>query len=1098
MTKKRVFFTALMLLLAASLIFVIAEQITEFNGYASPENLTFTGNQNITRSIAIYRYANVTNAFINLSGFDYYNATLDLTSFSDGSKSKLLTFQSNTSQTASIVIPKYANVTSVYFNISGLNYSLQNMICNQHQPDNSSAADTANCSLNYSGGYWFTGDTMNDPGSTIDNNWGTYASARTGFGEQHSYLWVNYSKPPNATGARIQYAVNYFGTPSYNYTYTVPPSCYDYYSDKVMLIYELWALPTWTYGIASYCKNSGGYYQMSSNTYQDDIKYFYEEGIMWNVTNTTYPSNINIKINNSKIWNYSGTFSQLNNKTTDLYSIVAANLTACTATNGNCTVDIIVHSDTPGQINLSDLRVSYNNYPYDPWIEVGTPDGVREWSHSGAFRLTNNRTADFNASLNTALNNGACNCTGCSIVSSSCLIPFTFHSNSEGILEYSNLNILYNITANISLSGVSVADSLDVGSTLVYGRYAQNYSPDVEYHHYINITDDTKDHYVLVTYSDLNAVINVYVNDQSIGTIPANAGGTGTWKTANFSISNSYLNSEDNDIKIVTPAANGVSAYIDKFYFVQDYLTTNTYFKNATTVAIIGRTSSPPDKIKLNYTYSNGTNILDDSLDKNVAATTTSGNIISLLDTTQYEGYINFTIIANTTTQAALISSEISNITVDKTAPSFNTITASTSNLLVGRTYNISINQTEANPSTIEMLLNEVSQGNLIRDGTSNIWNTTITYDTSGNNNVTFSSIDLAGNSYNYTLSQSVSEANVTQALPILNTLMSKTNYLNITTSDVLFNLTFKVVLSIATQGTSYISDYNVNATITDTNPTNISVTLNNGTIINFTYNNTNPNWTTDAFNNTQNNSLTFSNNLIYTINETLKSKYADVGVGNERLYWAVTQNITTNITDIWVKFPIRTGFNTSAYSIQMKRCNSGHTYGGTTCADWVIVTTTLYYQGDNTYNGGYYPTVDSNGDGTKDTIYFKVPNINTSEIIMYSFDTVSGAETIWTTGVDTGGGGGGGDDENKNATTTQKGIVAEKANEVIGWLKAIGGYLDNYIFQPIGYIFSSITVQWNDTVGFIVISALVVISGIILFLSGRNKNKIQRGSFNI
>lgn len=65
-------------------------------------------------------------------------------------------------------------------------------------------------------------------------------------------------------------------------------------------------------------------------------------------------------------------------------------------------------------------RIGYyggqEEYTSDVWIEVGTMDGSYEWNHSGIFN-TINTTGNMSAAFNTALNGGACDCTGCSIIS---------------------------------------------------------------------------------------------------------------------------------------------------------------------------------------------------------------------------------------------------------------------------------------------------------------------------------------------------------------------------------------------------------------------------------------------------------------------------------------------------------------------------------------------------------------------------------------------------------------------------------------------------------------------------------------------------------
>jgi hypothetical protein len=68
-------------------------------------------------------------------------------------------------------------------------------------------------------------------------------------------------------------------------------------------------------------------------------------------------------------------------------------------------------------------------------------DNVREWSYSGSFEQSNVPLDDFAGALGRALNYGACDCTGCSVIGNDCSMPVTFHSATGGQLQYSNINI---------------------------------------------------------------------------------------------------------------------------------------------------------------------------------------------------------------------------------------------------------------------------------------------------------------------------------------------------------------------------------------------------------------------------------------------------------------------------------------------------------------------------------------------------------------------------------------------------------------------------------------------------------------------------------
>ncbi len=87
-------------------------------------------------------------------------------------------------------------------------------------------------------------------------------------------------------------------------------------------------------------------------------------------------------------------------------------------------------------------QITYETEILNPYLEIGTLDGIYEWNHIGEFNATE-QTADFSLAINSALNNGACDCEGCVLNGDYCLIPFLFHSDSPGILEYSDINVTY-------------------------------------------------------------------------------------------------------------------------------------------------------------------------------------------------------------------------------------------------------------------------------------------------------------------------------------------------------------------------------------------------------------------------------------------------------------------------------------------------------------------------------------------------------------------------------------------------------------------------------------------------------------------------------
>ena len=94
-------------------------------------------------------------------------------------------------------------------------------------------------------------------------------------------------------------------------------------------------------------------------------------------------------------------------------------------------------------------------FPSNTYLEVGTPDGTYEWNSTVAFSSTET-TDNLADAINTALNSGACDCTGCVIDDTYCNIPFLFHSDTNGYLGYSNLNIDKYINTTFYTEGVEI------------------------------------------------------------------------------------------------------------------------------------------------------------------------------------------------------------------------------------------------------------------------------------------------------------------------------------------------------------------------------------------------------------------------------------------------------------------------------------------------------------------------------------------------------------------------------------------------------------------------------------------------------------------
>lgn len=123
------------------------------------------------------------------------------------------------------------------------------------------------------------------------------------------------------------------------------------------------------------------------------------------------------------------------------------------------------------------LNEGYTNLSIDVFIG-GTLSSQAEIQYNNSLNISLNYTL-----INNILNDG-CSCSNCSISGVNCRIPITFHSNTTGTLEYSNINLSYeygidNCTdLNNTIINFTYRDQLDGGLIGVDNSYYLNlYSP---------------------------------------------------------------------------------------------------------------------------------------------------------------------------------------------------------------------------------------------------------------------------------------------------------------------------------------------------------------------------------------------------------------------------------------------------------------------------------------------------------------------------------------------------------------------------------------------------------------------------------------------
>ncbi len=283
---------------------------TLYNGtYNYAENLTFTGNENITRNLSIPSGVKLISGFLNLSGYkDSYFNTDNETIYSEGDCIS-----------------------------SGDN-------C--HDNDWSTYCERLNSVCT---GNWHTENYTIPEGVTSANftwkftNGRYYESCPNPLVHEHIYYFNytlnNYDNLSNTVG--------FNDTNVHIETITLPS---DALTGNVSIKVE--------HNIA-----------VCSSTRIAES--YYEGAINWTFSNNNCsicPSlnNTYLKLGNSLIWNYTGKFNQSNNRTSNISININNYLSICSYMGGFCQVPFNFHSDTAGILQYSDL---FFNGTYNGFIE---------------------------------------------------------------------------------------------------------------------------------------------------------------------------------------------------------------------------------------------------------------------------------------------------------------------------------------------------------------------------------------------------------------------------------------------------------------------------------------------------------------------------------------------------------------------------------------------------------------------------------------------------------------------------------------------------------------------------------------------------------
>lgn len=325
MNKK--YYYVLGLVLLCSLFFFSfsgALSLNIFSNEEASENITFSGNQNITRNIKIYRNANVTSAFMNLSGYSSMGECFQET----------------------------ANVSTACGGLS-----------------------TGQYNFNY------------------------------------GILQITYKKPSDLFNVTWQVKHGCLDT----YTVNIPDSCINYDNESILL--RLISYTTYGTGTDTASKSYGQCYNGSWNT----------------ITEINSTSTLGSITNDSRHLLYDENYLTGQFFSNDISRWMIT-------TSGDC---------IGGMIYEEGIKWIGGNIT-NPYIQI---NNTQIWNYNGAFNSTfsPNKTEDFSSILNTALNNGNCDCMGCTLIDNDCNIPIIFHSDNVGNLTYSDIEINYTTKPFITL-----------------------------------------------------------------------------------------------------------------------------------------------------------------------------------------------------------------------------------------------------------------------------------------------------------------------------------------------------------------------------------------------------------------------------------------------------------------------------------------------------------------------------------------------------------------------------------------------------------------------------------------------------------------------
>lgn len=341
-----------------SLSFVSAWSNNTFNNSLAMENLTFTGNENVTRWIQVPNsVSTLISGYLNLSGFvsSIYSSRIGYWNMDEG-------------------FGKYINETSNKHNLNGSfnwingvkgNATYYNKTTPSFAYNSTISSNSFN--LNISGGTIMAWVRLNS--SSLNQMLITGASS--GIAEETGYDFsVN---APNSVllGRIFSYTTDssaYF-TPTLNEWIHLTMV----WNSSTLSIYRNGTIQNFTIHTLTEIRETNrlcfGARCDFNNLYNgslDEIKIFNisltAEQILSEMEVSNTPSNPYLSISSEQVWNFSGQFSQTNNKTLNFAKTINKYLNATYLIGTNYIIPFVFHSDTIGILQYSDLLFSSEDF----------------------------------------------------------------------------------------------------------------------------------------------------------------------------------------------------------------------------------------------------------------------------------------------------------------------------------------------------------------------------------------------------------------------------------------------------------------------------------------------------------------------------------------------------------------------------------------------------------------------------------------------------------------------------------------------------------------------------------------------------------------